>query len=162
GVLAETADRHGLPGAEIAIELGLRARFVLEIVQERLRRAGQPERLRPPAVLLPRADHLVARGPAIERHEHRGHVAIGHGHAQTLRGDRRPRGVLDLAVPERAPDLERLALALLLFSFDEGDYVVDHLWPGRECFTGAGDRLVRAHRELLRAKRAERVDRRHV
>src|SRR5439155_132801 len=79
---AEPADRHGLAAAGIAIEPGLRPAVVLEVSQKRPRRTGQLELLRPAYERLPRRQELVLRGLALERDEHRRHVAIADRHAE--------------------------------------------------------------------------------
>ena len=83
-------DRVGMfTVAGIAIELGLRARVVVEVMQERRRRARQLVALRLARELFPRRQDLLARRLAVELHEHGSHVPVAHRDADALRGDRR-------------------------------------------------------------------------
>src|SRR5439155_16859168 len=134
----------------------------VERLQERRRRARQLLVLRLAGELVPRGQDLIARWLLLERDEHGSHVAIADRNADALGGDHRRGGGHDLSVLDRAPHLERLSLALLLFTFDEGNDVVDHLGPGLERLAGTSDRLIGADRDLGGLERLERVDRWNV
>src|SRR5512146_1133923 len=158
----QAPDRDALPVARVAIELRLRAGVVLEVGQERLRRAREAELLRLPFEGTPALEDLLARRLPVERGEDGGEVPVRDRHSDALRGDHLLRRGDDLAVQDGAPDLERLLLALLLLALDERDDVVDHLGPALERLPRARDGLVGGDGDPLRTEAHERVERRDV
>ena len=111
-------DRHAV--LQVAVQAGLRAVVLAEVVQELLGCARQLELLGNALVRLPTMDDFLEFDLLLIGDKHRCGVAVGDRYAQALRGDARGGGVYDLAVLHMAPDLEGFLLGLFLFAADVG------------------------------------------
>ena len=89
-------------------------------------------------------------------------MAVGHRHAQALRGDVGLCRIDDLAALDMAPEFHRLLLGLFLLAADVGDYVVEHFRPCFKRLAGAGNCLIGADQRLFYAVFHQRVQCRDI
>ena len=69
-------------------------------------------------------------------------MTVAYRNTQTLGGDRNAVIVDDMSVYDFTPDFQRFLLALLFFSADIRNNVVEHFRPALEGLAGTGDRLI--------------------
>ena len=152
GVLAQAADAHSHAVLGVAVQLGLRTIRLGEVMQELLGCAGQVKLLCGAAEVCPCLQNLLLGGLLLKAYKHGSGVAVGDRHAEALGGDHRLFGVHDMVALNVAPQLERLALALLFLAADVGDHVVHDLGHTVKGLACTGNGLIGAHQSLADTK----------
>ena len=76
------------------------------------------------AEVSPCLEHLLLGGLFVKAYKHGSGVAVRNGNTEALRSDRGLLGVDNLIALDVAPQLQRLALALLFLTADVGDDVI--------------------------------------